>query len=173
MRRSLSIPSPRGSSRRASGGQLSGWVSDGERRERTLRGILNAAEASTTPSLLIGSTLRSAHVDFDRLYLQFAGGRDIYLVISGPFTLIVGDIAVSHEPASDGGLAAAKALAGRIISKAALEADGTLTLDLEGTALRAAAGADYEAWELRGFDGSLFVSLPGGGIAAWDASTVR
>ena len=47
--------------------------------------------------------------------------------------------------------------------------EGALSMTVDGASVRCGAAPDFEAWNYTGPGGSRVVSMPGGGLAIWDA----
>jgi len=61
-------------------------------------------------------------------------------------------------------------LIGKTVSKALAQGDGGLGVTFaDGTELSVPPDPSYEAWEFAGSDGSIVVSLAGGGLTTWAA----
>lgn len=150
-------------------GQLSGWKADSKPRARHLRAVVGAAEVRDDLHVIVGAAVSDVSETFGKLYVQFAAAEYCYLVVSGQLSIDSAEGTSILEPAD--ARDAVAALKATKVESASTDASGSLTLTFaDGTNLHARAGADYEAWELRSFDGRLLVSLPGGDIAVFDPS---
>jgi hypothetical protein len=153
-------------------GQLTGWKADRKPRARQLRAVLAANAVRDDLAVIVGAGISDVSEGFDKLYVQFAAAEYCYLVISGQIAIESSE----HSGASKATVLepseaqpAISALKSQVVQAAAADPNGGLTLTLDGgTVIRARGGADFEAWELRSFDGRLLVSLPGGDIAVFD-----
>lgn len=62
-----------------------------------------------------------------------------------------------------------KPLLGATISAITTTERGDLLVTMDGMELRVEAGRDHEAWQVYGPDGEMYVCMPGGELAIWDA----
>ena len=61
-------------------------------------------------------------------------------------------------------------LLGKTVSRAVAFEDGRLHIDFVGGDVLTVEPSAYEPWQLNGSDGSLVVSVAGGGLAVWAPS---
>ena len=101
----------------------------------------------------------SRFVPFLRLHFWGAGG---------PFRLTTPEREWSIDPQA-GPDAAYLLLVSKKIDHAIASDDGGLVVDFTDADRLIVPRHEYEPWQLDGEDGSLFVSVAGGGLAVWDA----
>jgi hypothetical protein len=87
-----------------------------------------------------------------------------------PFEIVSATGSIVVDPESDHQLCSTVlSLLRRSVANISSTAAGLLVVRFEdGTVLRSRCHDQYEAWHLRGPDGSLIVALPGGGVAIWE-----
>ena len=100
------------------------------------------------------------------LWLRFwPPGPEYGLHIEGAFQIVAGGIGRRHDPRSPD--ATWFGLCGRNITMARAGDDGGLTIQFSDGSGLLVPPDEFEAWQLAGEDGELFVSVAGGGFAAW------
>ena len=96
-------------------------------------------------------------------------GPDYILQIEGPFRLTIADRESSIDPEA-GADPAYLRLVEKKIAHAVASDDGSLDLAFTDGDHMVIPPDVYEPWQLSGDDGSLIVSVAGGGLAVWDPS---
>jgi hypothetical protein len=104
------------------------------------------------------------------------GAGDAQLHFTGDFTVTF-EAAIEVSAAPDGpvvpyaldGVALLLSLPNADAIRVGVSDDGALLLTVDGTTLRCGADPDFEAWHYTGPRGRRVVSMPGGGLAIWDA----
>jgi hypothetical protein len=90
--------------------------------------------------------------------------------INCPFSLGTVDAPSLHDPERSETMAEPIRLFRAEVTEARAYEDGTLdVLFADGRRLTVAPDPNYEAWQMTCADGMMFVALPGGGLAIWDA----
>jgi hypothetical protein len=93
-------------------------------------------------------------------------GPEYALHIESAFRLVLGDAVIDVDPRTPE--AALFKLVRRRVIEATASDDGRLAIAFDdGDGLEIPPGA-FEAWQLEGDNGELFVSVAGGGLTAWD-----
>lgn len=98
-----------------------------------------------------------------------APGPDYTLQISGPLRFVASDREWSIDPEA-GPDPAYLRLVAKTVARALASDDGSLEVEFTDGDRLAVAPDVYEPWQLDGDDGSLVVSVAGGGLSAWDAT---
>jgi hypothetical protein len=93
-----------------------------------------------------------------RLHGDFEGQIDVAATADGPVV-----------PYAFDGVALLLPLLNADVTHVGVSDDGALSLTVGGTTLRCGAAPDFEAWNCTGTGGRRVVSMPGGGLAIWDA----
>lgn len=103
--------------------------------------------------------------------LTFVGDGEAdsaHLRIGGTFKFVDADTTLELDPEQTMSLYPALSLSRKTVEVAIAEKSGTLRIDFtDGVKLSVEAREKYEAWELSGMGGLLFVSMPSGGLAFW------
>jgi hypothetical protein len=112
----------------------------------------------------------SRFVPFLRLHFHGpeAFGADFTLEIEGPIRIV----AKGHESAivpESGPSPACLPLVEKTVARAMASADGSLDVEFTDGDHLLIAPHQYEPWQLNGDDGTLVVSVAGGGLAVWEA----
>jgi hypothetical protein len=116
----------------------------------------------------------SRFVPFLRLHFWGVGvpdstpGPDYTLQIEGPLRIISAEREWSIDPQA-GPDAAYLVLVSKKVAHALASDDGGLAVAFTDGDRLVVPPYEYEPWQLDGEDGSLFVSVAGGGLAVWDA----
>lgn len=99
-------------------------------------------------------------------------GPDYTLQVGGPLRIVGRDRewSIAGDSSADPALLL---LVDKTVERASASADGGLAVDFTDGYRLVVPPDDYEAWQLDGDDGTLYVSVAGGGLAIWDASTER
>lgn len=97
-----------------------------------------------------------------------AGSTDYSLAIDGPFVMTTPAGSSCLDP-HDGPFPAYLDFATKSAASAVATPDGGLALTFTDGVQLTIAPYEYEPWQLAGEDGSLVVSVAGGGLSVWDA----
>jgi hypothetical protein len=116
----------------------------------------------------------SRYVPFLRLHFwggsipDSTSGPEYTLLIEGPLRIITPEREWSIDPQA-GPDAAYLLLVSKKVAYALASDDGGLVVEFTDGDRLVVPPHEYEPWQLYGEDGSLFVSVAGGGLAVWDA----
>ncbi|MFB6978213.1 DUF6188 family protein [Streptomyces scopuliridis] len=123
---------------------------------------------------LRGLTVTMISVDF-QLTLTLESGWEV--VLEGPTRLSSGsvhaDLGVLLVPESQDVGAALPLFGATVLSLVAFKSGGLRTVFEDGTHLTCPGDPSFEAWQITGPRGWLFVSLPGGDLSVWSSSGAR
>ena len=99
---------------------------------------------------------------------ESAPGPDYTLQIEGPIRIVTakGELNIDPQAGPD---PAYLLLVTKTVAHALASDDGGLVVDFTDGDRLVVPPFEYEPWQLSGEDGSLFVSVAGGGLAVWDA----
>ena len=123
---------------------------------------------------LEGRAVTRCYVDY-AFSVQFLDpGDEAMFRIASSFELHQNGRRWTADPTHPEELGPALGLFGKIVAWAMAYHDGALeVLFTDGTRLCVSCDPDYEAWQFTGSHGRLIVSMPGGGLAIWGATTPR
>ena len=122
--------------------------------------------------LLRGKSVSRCYVDYAFGVQFFDEGDQATIRIEGRFTVRLAGAHYTLSPDQHQDLGHALDLLGKSVEDATATEGGELVVRFtDRTELVVPPGADYEAWELVGPGHVLIVSLPGGGLACWNAGT--
>lgn len=126
-------------------------------------------EAPTIP--IVGTVVTQLRFDFA---FTLAFDADIQIRIETGFTVASpgGELETFDPEADLARMGSLLTLHQAEVRTAGTDEIGNLRLDFsDGRALQCRPHQQYEAWNLSGKDGLLYVCLPGGGLAIWSART--
>jgi hypothetical protein len=118
---------------------------------------------------LAGKEVLSTLVEYSAV-LHFSRGYTAR--IESPFSITRAGERQNLSPDSDpqGSFQLLEALLHQVVRRAEVDDSGALSLEFHNeAAIRVEPHDKYEAWAVSGPDGFLVVSLPGGGLAIWEA----
>ena len=115
---------------------------------------------------------RVSQLRFDHAFgLEFhEDGNGFSLRIGVPFTMTIGDASFSYDPERCVECGPLLALLHTRVVSATAGSTGRLDIVLtDDRSLHVEPHPRFEAWELVGGDGTRVISVPGGGLATWNA----
>jgi hypothetical protein len=115
---------------------------------------------------IVGRRIDEVGYGVGGLWLRFFLPGDEYgLHIEGPFQLVASGATMELDPRAPAMVWFS--LAGRVVEAAEAKAEGSLQIRFSDGSQLNVPSHRYEAWQLEGPDGELFVSVAGGGFAVW------
>jgi hypothetical protein len=122
---------------------------------------------------IVGRTIDEVGYGSGGLWLRFwtPVSREFNLHIEGPFRLVADGATVELDPRVPD--LVWFSLVGRTIDAAEADAQGSLYVRFSDGSQLNVPSYRYEAWQLEGPDGLLFVSAAGGGLAVWPVDSAR
>jgi hypothetical protein len=116
---------------------------------------------------IVGRTIDEVGYGIGGLWLRFwmPVSSEYGLHIEGPFSLIADGATVQLDPKAPD--LVWFSLVGRTVDAAEADLQGSLQIRFSGGSQLNVPSYRYEAWQLEGPDGLLFVSVAGGGLAVW------
>lgn len=128
-----------------------------------------AAESSDGWSFtLADERIERVHVD-QRVTFELRDGTKV--VVATPFGLMLDGASTTVDPEMTAALGPVLGILRHTVHRIDIFGDGVLTVDLgHGARIDVPADPAYENWELILPDGTLYVGLPGGGVAVFPAT---
>ena len=126
----------------------------------------DARSATALAQPCVGQSLIQLRLGVGDAQLHFTG--DFTVTLEGPIEVAAAPDGPVVPYALDG-VALLLPLLNADVTRVGVSDDGALSLRFGGTTLRCGADLDFEAWNYTGPGSTRVVSMPGGGLAIWDA----